>query len=52
MEPAGRVLVVEDDRALAVAVAASLSARYAVRWVGTGAGTIAAICDAEFDLIS
>ena len=51
MTSAGRILVVEDDRALAEAVAASLSSRYAVRWVGTGADAIAAICDAEFDLI-
>jgi len=51
MESAGRILVVEDDRALAEAVAASLSARYAVQWVGTGADALAAICEAYFDLI-
>jgi YesN/AraC family two-component response regulator len=51
MESAGRILVVEDDRALAEAIAASLASRYAVREVGTGADAIAAICDTEFDLI-
>lgn len=51
MAATGRILVVEDDRALAEAVEASLGARYAVRRVGTGADAIAAICDTEFDLV-
>jgi len=46
-----RILVVEDDRALAEAIEACLGVRYTVRWVGTGAAAMAALCEASFDLI-
>ena len=51
MASEGRILVVEDDRALAEAIEACLGNRYAVRWAGTGAAAIAALCEAAFDLI-
>jgi len=51
MAATGRILVVEDDRALAEAIEACLGALYAVRWVGTGAAAIAALCEAAFELI-
>jgi YesN/AraC family two-component response regulator len=51
MAATGRILVVEDDQALAEAVGASLGTRYDVRCVGTGAAAIAALCEASFELI-
>ena len=51
MASAGRILVADDDPALAEAVAAGLRDRYEVQCVGTGADAIAVICETGFDLI-
>jgi AraC family transcriptional regulator len=51
MGSAGRVLVVEDDTAVAEAITAALAHDYQVQCVLTGSETIAAICENSFDLL-
>ncbi len=51
MGSAGRILVVEDEGALAGAISAALAPDYQVRCVGTGAQAISAICEGSYDLV-
>jgi len=51
MDVTGRILVVDDDPALAEAVTASLGRRYAVGCAGTGAEALTKICETCYDLI-
>jgi AraC family transcriptional regulator len=51
MGSAGRILVVEDDDALAEAITAALAHDYQVRYAPTGSEAIAAICESSFDLV-
>ncbi len=51
MRTAHRVLIVDDDEALAEAIGMALGRRYGVHYARTGAEAIASICESSFDLI-